>query len=296
MMCALGQAGPSGLDVARYNGRMASTQKAPSASLGHTLRRRAAVLVPAALALGLWLYAVPNGLLGKADAIGYAVCHRIDLRSFHIGERALPLCSRCTGMYLGAVLSLGFFVVRGRRRAGAFPPWPVLVLLGLFGLAFAVDGLNSYLGFFPHAPHLYPPNNIYRLVTGTLVGLGLGTVVFPGFSQTAWRDWRLEPALTSPADLAVLLGLAAALVLAVVSNNPLLLYPLAIISSLGVLLLLTVVYTMMLQIILRRENQADSWLDLVPWAAGGLTLALVQVTLFDLGRYLLTGTWSGLGL
>jgi len=50
----------------------------------------------------------PEGLLGKADAIGYAVCHRIDLRSYHIGERPLPLCTRCTGMYLGAML-VSFF-------------------------------------------------------------------------------------------------------------------------------------------------------------------------------------------
>ncbi len=53
-----------------------------------------------------WLLNTPNGLLGKADALGYAVCHRIDARSFHIHDRQTPLCSRCTGMYLGAMLGL----------------------------------------------------------------------------------------------------------------------------------------------------------------------------------------------
>jgi hypothetical protein len=43
-----------------------------------------------------WLINTPAGLLGKADAIGYAVCHRIDLRSFFIGERQFPLCMRCS--------------------------------------------------------------------------------------------------------------------------------------------------------------------------------------------------------
>ena len=57
------------------------------------------------LTLG-WLLNTPAGLLGKADAVGYAVCHRIDLRSFNLGERQMPLCARCTGMYLGAVLGL----------------------------------------------------------------------------------------------------------------------------------------------------------------------------------------------
>ena len=55
-----------------------------------------------------FLMVAPPGLLGKADALGYAVCHRIDARSFHIGTRQLPLCARCSGMYLGALLGLVF--------------------------------------------------------------------------------------------------------------------------------------------------------------------------------------------
>ena len=46
-------------------------------------------LVPIAgvLILAYFLYFTPPGLLGKADALGYAVCHRIDERSFHIDGR-----------------------------------------------------------------------------------------------------------------------------------------------------------------------------------------------------------------
>jgi len=65
--------------------------------------------------LGVWLALTPPGLLGKLDAIGYAVCHRIDARSYHIGERQVPLCVRCTGMYLGAMLSIIFQLVQGRK-------------------------------------------------------------------------------------------------------------------------------------------------------------------------------------
>lgn len=35
----------------------------------------------------------PGGLLDKADKVGYAVCHRITIRSFLIGERQMPLCA-----------------------------------------------------------------------------------------------------------------------------------------------------------------------------------------------------------
>ena len=280
----------------RYNEPMHLPLAAePPSRLAHGMRR-VAVLFPAVLLIGLWLYGTPGGMLGKADAIGYAVCHRIDLRSFHLGARPLPLCSRCTGMYLGAVLAFAYFALRGRGRAGAFPSWPLLVVLGVFGLAFAVDGLNSYLHFFPEAPHLYPPSNTLRLITGTGIGLALGTLVYPGFNQSAWRDWRLEPVLRSFPDLAALLALAAVLVLAVLSDNPLILYPLALISSLGVLLLLTLIYTMLVLMALRRENRATSWRDLALPLTGGLTLAVSQIALIDLGRFLLTGTWSGFSL
>ena len=65
-----------------------------------------------------WLLTTPPGILGKADAVGYAVCHRIDLRSFHIQGRQMPLCARCTGMYLGAMLGLLYLAVRYPRRSG----------------------------------------------------------------------------------------------------------------------------------------------------------------------------------
>ena len=83
----------------------------------------------ALLLLG-WLLNTPAGLLGKADAIGYAVCHRIDVRSFHLGDRPLPLCARCSGMYLGAGLGLIYQSIFSRRHTGT-PPLRVIVPLGL---------------------------------------------------------------------------------------------------------------------------------------------------------------------
>lgn len=257
---------------------------------------RMAVLLPAGLVLASWLLWTPAGLLGKADAVGYAVCHQIDLRSFHIGVRALPLCSRCMGMYLGVMLSFAYFIARRRGRAAQFPPWPILVCLLLFGAVFAVDGLNSYLHLFPAAPGLYEPSNALRLISGALMGVLLGAVVYPGFNQTVWTTWQEARILTSFADLAGLLGLGAALIGLVLTENPLILYPLALVSTLGVVLLLTVVYTMLLLLVLHRENRAESWGQLVLPLVGGLTLAFVQIGLLDLGRYLITGTWSGFSL
>jgi hypothetical protein len=57
--------------------------------------------------------------------------------------------------------------------------------------------------------------------------------------------------------------------------------------------LLTMVYTMVILIITRKEALAVSWKDLVFPAIGGITLAILQIGLIDLGRYFLMGTWEG---
>lgn len=255
--------------------------------------RRGLVLLFALLATGTWLAITPEGLLGKADAIGYAVCHRIDLRSFHLGVRALPLCARCSGMYLGFALAAGFLWLRGSGRAGGFPPRALSIVFGFFLLIFAVDGLNSYASLFPGLPTLYRPDNILRVITGTLLGLGMGAHVLPAFNQSVWEAWQPEPGLRSWVDFFLLLALAAVLVFLLLSGNPLLLYPLAIISVLTVLGILTLVYTTLILLVLRRENQARSWRDLFFPALLGAALAIVQILLIDFGRHTLTGTWGG---
>lgn len=246
----------------------------------------------ASIVVGVWLVYTPGGLLGKADAIGYAVCHRIDLRSFHLGARALPLCARCSGMYLSAILTLSYFQYY-RPRSGLFPGRNLRVVLVLFGVIWAVDGFNSYLHFFPNAPHLYPPNNTLRLITGSMVGISLATLVYPSFNQFAWQRWKPVPVLESMGDLVKLLGLTTVMVVAVLTENSLILYPLTVLSSLAVLVLLTAVYTTVVLAFIRKENMTASWRDLLLPLLGGLTLAFVQIGLFDLGRYLLTGTWDG---
>jgi len=242
--------------------------------------------------LSFWLVATPDGLLGKADAIGYAICHRIDARSFHLGERTLPLCSRCSGTYLGVVLTLGFFMIF-KNKASLFPPKRLMIILGLFFVLYAVDGINSYLSLIPNAPHFYEPSNLLRLTTGMFFGISLASIVYPGFNQSVWLQPSMRPSLESAKELGFLIFSAGLLILAVIIENPLILYPVALISTAGVLILLTMVYTMVILIITRKEALATSWGDLILPAIGGLTLAILQIGLIDLGRYLLMGTWEG---
>jgi uncharacterized membrane protein len=250
-----------------------------------------------------WLMYAPEGLLGKADSIGYAVCHRIDVRSFHIGVRAMPLCARCTGMYLAALLGLIVLGFTAPRRAGLPEKrfWP---LLAVFFLAFAIDGSNSYLYLlkqlgnspFSGLPNLYTPNNTLRLLTGTGMGLVIALMLAPAFNQTFWTEWSPRPILDSWKQFLALLGLALVLDLIVLADITPILYVLALLSAGTVLLVLSTVYAMVILMVFRRENRFASlrqaWLPLL----AGFTVAMTQILLTDILRYTLTGMWSGFRL
>ena len=250
------------------------------------------VILAFVLTLTAWLLNTPPGLLGKADAIGYAVCHRIDLRSFHLGDRQIPLCARCSGMYLGAMLGLVYQTFIGRRRTG-MPSWKIIVPISLFALAFIIDGLNSFLSLFPGAPGIYEPSNTYRLLTGTGMGLAIAIVLYPAFNSTVWRMIDPRPALLNFKSFAVLVALAFGLNALILLENPLVLYPLSIISAAGVVVLLTLVYTMVLMMVFKVENRYNQFSHFVYSVLGGLTLALIQIGLLDFVRFFFTGTWDG---
>ncbi len=261
------------------------------------------VIAAALLVFIGWFINTPPGLLGKADAIGYAVCHRISERSFHIGSIQLPLCARCSGMYLGAVTGLVFQSIIGWKRM-KIPHWSILALLAVFVGAFGIDGSNSYLyllkqispGILPNIPNLYVPNNTLRLLTGSGMGLGLGVMLFPAFNQTVWGDGEDKPAITGWKWFGLLLGIQLVFDLLVLTEIPVVLYPLAIISTLGVWLLLSMVYSMVWVMIMGQDNKFTKlrqlWLPLL----AGLTIAMIQTAAVDALRFWLTGTWGAFPL
>jgi uncharacterized membrane protein len=270
------------------------------------LQKLSTWLIPlAAIAIVFgWLSIAPPGLLGKADALGYAICHRLDERSFHLanGEQ-LPLCARCSGMYLGVMVGLVFQMFIGRRRGG-MPPMRVIAPLALLFLAFAIDGTNSYLylmktispGRLDFIPTLYIPNNTLRVFTGSGAGLAIAIAIFPSFNQTLWRDWDTRPALGELKPLAALIAIMAVLDLLILPEWDIVLYPVAFISAGGVLFLLTMIYAMLWIIVTKQENMFSAFYQTWLPVLAGLTIALLQITVTDLFRLWLTHTWGGFPL
>lgn len=220
----------------------------------------------------------PVTVLDKTHLIGYAVCHQIPDRTIHIGETPLPLCARCTGTYLGALMGLVGLSLLKRYRSTEFPPTLVLGLLVSFIAVMGFDGVNSYLTLL-NAPHLYEPHNWLRLTTGTFNGLAMSVIIFPVISASLWHASlvRSERVLNSFKELVPFLIGGSLIILVVLSEQPILLYPLAILSTVGVLLMLGLVNMGLVLIVTRREGYARRWTDVILPAMMGLAVSFLLI-------------------
>jgi len=239
-----------------------------------------------------WLINTPPGLAGKADAVGYALCHQIPVRSFQINGEPISLCARCTGMYVGIFVSLVYQLFLGRKLSD----WPdkyKLIVLGIFFLGFAVDGGNSASKLYFGQGLLYTPNNTLRLITGTGMGLVMAVMILPTFNQTVWREYDSRPYLQTWGQFGGLVLAAAVSVALILTENPILLRAFTYIGVVGIVVVIAMLYIMILMIIFNRENRCDRMIDTLNWALIGLILAFLHIGAIDFVRFFLTGTWEG---
>jgi hypothetical protein len=136
-----------------------------------------------------------------------------------------------------------------------------------------------------------------RLLTGSGMGLGIAAMLFPAFNQSIWSDYDDQrSALPGWKAFSLLLGILIVLDLLVLTENPVILYPLAIIGVMGVWLLLTMVYTIVWVMIKSQDNKFTKirqlWLPLL----AGLTITIIQTAAIDMLRFWLTRTWGGFPL
>jgi len=234
-----------------------------------------------------------HSFLDILSLFGGGVCGQIPGHSFIIGGRQLPLCARCTGTYLGALLGFLGLVALRRWRASDLPPSEVLTSLVGFVVLWGIDGLNSFLALFPNAPHLYEPHNLLRLITGILNGLALSTIVYPVFNLLLWKKADNERAIRNFRELGYLLTPAALVIWIVQTQASFLLYPVAALSILGVLAMLTLVNTMIVLIVTRRDSKAQSWRDAFLPLMLGLWAAFFELGTLGLLHFALV-QWSAL--
>jgi uncharacterized membrane protein len=147
------------------------------------------------------------------DQVGYAICHQLSERSLAYGGRALPVCARDTGVFLGFAACFIVLLLAYGREPRRYPSWPKLLALALFIVPTALDAATSYAG-------LRESSNAIRVATGSLAGTALAALVFPmassvvppsgdpGERPAVFESWYSIPLLLAvPAAISLLLWL-----------------------------------------------------------------------------------------
>lgn len=96
---------------------------------------------------------------------GSCICHRIPERTFRVNNYYFPVCSRCTGIYLGSIIYfiyVYFYYVE-------YNLW-LIILAILMIIPTFLDGLTQYF-------NLRISNNYLRFTSGVIAGLGLAILV-----------------------------------------------------------------------------------------------------------------------
>ncbi|MFW5872945.1 MAG: DUF2085 domain-containing protein [bacterium] len=95
------------------------------------------------------------------------ICHQKEDRTFQINGQQMPVCHRCLGIYLGALLGVVGFLFYRNMKLSYF-------LISM--LPMALDGGTQLVG-------LRESNSIIRLATGGIAGTACALFIIPSMFQ-----------------------------------------------------------------------------------------------------------------
>jgi len=106
-------------------------------------------------------------------AMGSVICHQLPERSFFLGGRQFPVCGRCTGLYLSAVVGvIGWFAfkIAGGWRPHGIHPRTALRILALAAAPTALSLASGAIG-------AWDGSNLTRALLAAPLGMAAGAVV-----------------------------------------------------------------------------------------------------------------------
>ncbi|HEV2661509.1 MAG TPA: hypothetical protein VGU68_12955, partial [Ktedonobacteraceae bacterium] len=148
-------------------------------------------------------------------------------------------------------------------------------------------GFNSFF-LDLHLPHLYEPNNLLRLASGLGMGVAMASLVVPVVSGLLWRDDDERAPFESLPRLALMLPILTVAFLLIGNQVSFLLYPVALLSSAGMVTALTSVNLVFMLGITNRIGRYVAWRQVLPVFTLALGFAIVELmALFMLKNYAL---------
>jgi uncharacterized membrane protein len=202
-------------------------------------------------------------------------------RTFSIDSFYMPVCSRCTGIYLGIFLSILTLILLERKIKGEFPSIKiVLVSIG----AFLLMGADVVLSTFK----LIQSDNVIRLSTGFLTGWFMVLLLFPLANNVMFKRLVKKNYLDNWKKFLVWLVSYAALAAAFIFTYKYAIIFWSILSILGLIIFVSLILFILFFSLNRRLlGSIDSWMKYTAVIAVGMISAAALLSLFSyLRRFL----------
>ncbi|MDD3627764.1 MAG: DUF2085 domain-containing protein [bacterium] len=164
--------------------------------------------------------------------LGAAVCHQLPERSFFIAGHQLPICMRCSGTYLGAILTFFFLWFTGGLKRGGFPRTPIFFTLIAFPFLMGVDVVTVNLGFRPPSPEI-------KLLTGTFAGIFITSFLVPAFHTGFSGKFTEKPIYNNFLFVFIVIPVFAGAMLLTQINHEIVFYITAILENISILAIFT---------------------------------------------------------
>jgi uncharacterized membrane protein len=200
--------------------------------------------------------------------IGFAICHQLPERSFFVGGEQLPLCSRCTGIYLGIFITLTFYFFTRfiRHKKPSCPPHIIIGVISIiFVLLLVFNALSPLFNI--------PTNNILRFITGIFFGMSLPLFLIPAINYSPKSSHDQERIINTKEYL-ILVGVCLLSILAVIAGIDIIMLAISYLSIAGLLLFILLVNTAIISLLLESMKRIKTMPYYYSLLAGSLVTGL----------------------
>jgi len=162
--------------------------------------------------------------------IGGLICHQAAERTIQFGDNLLPLCARCTGIYLGFLIGVVYQFIFWQTRLKELPSLKILLASALLLVFLIMDSSGSFL-------NLWTSSNLMTLTLGLLGGSSIALLLFPVFNFSLFKSSKKDTGIRKIAEYSGLLVLLSAGLLMILSGSSIFYSFIAIASIAGIILL-----------------------------------------------------------
>ncbi len=218
------------------------------------------------------------------ETIGFSVCHQLPSRSLAIGNAVLPVCSRCSGIYMGFFVTAIILFIMFRGKENDLPPPYILIIFSIFFLSMIIDGIASNFG-------LYNTNNNIRFITGLLCGSSVMVITYPVFVFQYYKQSKKGKLFKRPQKFIIYLLILAvfiALTLFRIDFLGSLYYYLSVLSILFTFYFVNLVMVLLIPPFSRKASALMSKYLILPSAIAAALLSIELLVSYNLHKLILS--------